>query len=142
MVASPTEDCPTHRALIAEGVPHNVLPCKGEFGYGQQLARLWQEGEGFTLLEHDVIPWVGAIRQLEECDGCWCSFPYAKSGRTLHSLGFIKFSNWLVSEHPELAEGWSGEPWQSLEAPVLRAALSIAPPCEHGPAVGHAREPD
>lgn len=138
VIASPSEDCVAHRALEQEGVPHDVLLCEGQFGYGKHLARLWG-GEGFVLLEHDVVPWVGAIQQLQDCEGDWCGFRYAKGGSTIRALGCVKFSDRLA--RLEITEGWSREPWFSLESKVLRAVHRVTEVCKHSPALGHAKWP-
>lgn len=141
MVAALERDSVAHRALVAEGVPHQEHVCEGYLGYAAVVSEAWRRG-GFILLEHDIVPWVGAIQELQDCESDWCAFAHAKSGRTLRALGLNKFSDRLVSEYPYLWEEWESEPWQFLERGVLVAAARVAEVCEHSPAVGHAREPD
>ncbi len=145
VVASPTPDCVAHRVLKAEGIPHDVLLCEGEYGYGEHLTRLWEGGEGFTLVEHDVAPWPGAVRQLEECERDWCMYHYPKDGAMTRGLGCAKFSDRLVSGYPELAD-WEQTEWRILDGAVgaavaetLRAEDPQHPLCYHIPPVAHAR---
>lgn len=62
----------------------------GKYGYGRFFADRWKEGAGFVNVEHDVVPWPGAIELLTGCPQPWCGFAY-----TDH--------RW--DEHPELVHG-------------------------------------
>ena len=37
VVASPEQDCAAHRALRAEGVPHEIALCTDDLDYGQLM---------------------------------------------------------------------------------------------------------
>lgn len=136
LVAAVHPGCAAHRALCAEGVEHEEHVCDGPTGYAALVADAWRQG-GFVLVEHDVVPWVGAIRQLEECEGDWCGFRYAKGGSTIRALGLVKFSERLARAHPDLADDWPGVAWPELEAAVLPAVSRVARVCKHGPPAGH-----
>lgn len=140
-----------HLALLAEGIDHTVETLEGFFGYTRLLSRLWREGEGFVLLEHDIAPWFGAIHQLWDCEWQWCMFEYPKlGGRLTSGLGCAKFSDELVAGHPEFAEHWCGVSWHSLDGAVstsIRQALHREHPeryplCTHAPPLAHARRLD
>lgn len=138
LVAAVHPDCIARRALLAEGVEHEEHVCEGPRGYGELVADAWRDG-GFVLVEHDVVPWVGAIRQLEECAGDWCAFRYAKGGSTVRALGLVKFSDRLVRAHPDLGDVWRSVHWQALEASVLGSVSRVVSVCKHGPPAGHVR---
>jgi hypothetical protein len=138
LVAAVRPDCIASRALLAEGVEHEEHVCEGPRGYGRMVAEAWGDG-GFVLVEHDVVPWVGAIRQLEDCAQDWCGFRYAKGGSTVRALGLVKFSDRLTRAHPGLSEHWPSVHWQALETSVLGAVSKVSPVCKHGPPAGHAR---
>lgn len=134
-------DCPAHQALAAEGISHDVLICTGTTGYAMNLSTLWGMGEGFVLVEHDVVPWPGAVQELTDCESDWCRFRYPKGGRLIRSLGCCKFSERLTKEHPGLPERWQGEPWWTVENSMLLAvsqALS-GESCTHSPPVAHVK---
>lgn len=135
LVAAVRPGCTAHRALCAEGVPHDEHLCEGPLGYAGMVADAWRDG--FVLVEHDVVPWVGAVRQLWDCPGDWCAFRYAKGGSTIRSLGLVKFSARLVRSNLGLADGWRGVEWRELETAVLGAVSKLVPVCKHAPAVGH-----
>jgi hypothetical protein len=131
--------CVASLVLAAEGVDHDVCLVDGNEGYAELVAGLWERGEGFILVEHDVCPWVGAIQQLMDCENPWCSFYYAKDGGTIRALGCVKFSDRLVQFNPGLSEGWRGTHWLALDGTVLSAVASKVGVCVHRPALGHAR---
>lgn len=138
LVAAVQSDCAAHRALRAEGVAHEEHVCAGRFGYGRLVAAAFQRGEGFVLVEHDVVPWVGAVAQLVECEGDWCGFRYARSGSTVRALGLVKFSDALVRRMPRaFVSGWRGVEWPVLESAVLGAVSAFGQVCKHGPPAGH-----
>jgi hypothetical protein len=41
--------------------------------YAEQIAQWWAIGEPFIIVEHDVVPWPGAIEMLAECPEPWCA---------------------------------------------------------------------
>lgn len=136
--------------LYAEGVEYETGLVDGELGYSLFIADIWERGEGFALVEHDVAPWVGALSELAVCQEDWCMFRYAKAGGLSRGLGCTKFSDRLVREYPRLADAWRGTSWRmtdgtvgSAVAAVLRAEDSERMlPCYHTPSVAHARGPD
>src|SRR5216117_825998 len=72
-------------------VPEYVLMEK-EDSYHDLLKRLWGQGETFVINEHDIIPWPGAIAQLEACDHPWCTHMYrCAAGWIGNGLGLAKF---------------------------------------------------
>jgi hypothetical protein len=44
--------------------------------YGDYFTRRWAAGRSFVNVEHDVVPWPGAIDQLVRCPEPWCHFDY------------------------------------------------------------------
>ena len=73
--------------------------CVENDSYYRLLLNLWHEGETFILVEHDIIPWPGAITELANCSGSWCVFPY--NVHTDGSLGCTKFHGELLRKHPD-----------------------------------------
>jgi hypothetical protein len=55
---------------------YNYTPYKleGPFGYCSYFAERWDEGETFINVEHDTVPWPGAIEALLECSEDWCGY--------------------------------------------------------------------
>jgi hypothetical protein len=48
--------------------------------YLELVQQLWRDGEGFLILEHDVVPREGDLQGLVECPRYWCGFHYSFSG--------------------------------------------------------------
>jgi hypothetical protein len=142
VVAAVSHDCPAHLALAQEGVAHEVLICEGELDYGEHLARLWREGEGFVLVEHDVVPWPGAVRGLAECSYGWCAhaYPWDDDG-LVTSLGCVKFGYQVLQRFPALPDAWAGVPWRDVDGHLLHALSRayMVTVHEHLPPVAHAR---
>ena len=136
--------------LYAEGVEYETGLVDGELDYSLFIADIWERGEGFALVEHDVAPWVGALSQLAACQEDWCMFRYAKAGGLSRGTGCTKFSGRLVREYPDLADAWRGTPWPMIDGTVGSAVAAVLRaenpermlPCYHTPSVAHARGPD
>lgn len=45
-------------------------------GYPRFLKRRWSEERTFINVEHDVVPWDGALESLWACEQPWCAFAY------------------------------------------------------------------
>ena len=132
-------DCAAHRALATEGVEHEVVLMAGDRDYSRLLTSLWADGEGFTIVEHDVVPFPGAISGLEDCDQPWCVhwFPFAKNA-IRPALGCIHFSTELVSGNPHIDRHWGDSVWNELDGKVYPAITALCgSPHRHHPDVAH-----
>ena len=113
--------------------------------YGRLFTELWQAGEGFTLVEHDIVPWPGAIAELEACEQECCAFEYPNG--TIHaeprsgwcaSLGCIKFATSLLKRVPYDPE-WQNRGWDELDGAVFGTLQGQATVHVHSPPVAHAK---
>ena len=68
--------------------------------YHELLLDIWHQGEGFLVVEQDVVPYVGAIEELEQCPEPWAGKPYWIGSGFYAYLGFTRFSDTLLREHP------------------------------------------
>ena len=64
----------TQVALIP--YPYEPIELTDDYQYWQFLRERWEAGENFINIEHDCIPWPGAIESLEQCPYNWCGFWY------------------------------------------------------------------
>lgn len=71
--------------------------------YGRLVKHMWGIGNGFVLVEDDVVPWPGAINQMLECGEDWCAFEFPRTQPTYEprsgwclGLGCVRFSHALV----------------------------------------------
>lgn len=109
--------------------------------YRQLLQTIWEQGETVVLVEHDVVPWPGAIEELAGCSGLWCACTYRINGGIgiFHGLGCTKISGALMQQLPNL---WDepGE-WSVLDQRLWFAAREIRQePHGHRPPVIHLSE--
>lgn len=100
--------------LKADGVDATYIQMLDEGHYSRLLADLWRAGGSFILLEHDVLPWPGALRQLWDCPENYCAFPYRLSGCVGLAMGCNKFSTNLLKAYPYTFDA----PWNILDGKV------------------------
>jgi hypothetical protein len=133
------EDCPAVLALRAEGLRPEVVIMADDLAYGRLLAALWTTGEGFILVEHDIVPWPGALARLATCSASFCAYRYPLGGSTGCELGCVRFGTDLLRSHPDLPIAWSGVTWQYLDTRLFKAlrACGHDTPHVHEPAVAH-----
>lgn len=139
-------------ALAADWITPDKYFMENDFSYFDLLSRLWGEEETFVIVEHDVVPWPGAIAEILSCSESWCAFPYRLSfspGYT-PALGCTKFSAEIQKQTPgaweRLAEGLDfscqEDPrhWLGLDGRiglVLGSMIGKAWPHRHEPPVTH-----
>jgi hypothetical protein len=110
----------------------------GDRDYSRLLTDLWREGEGFTIVEHDVVPFPGAISALEACEEPWCVhwFPFAPNA-IRPALGLVHFSTGLINS---IRLGWDCD-WWHLDGQVYPMLhLCAGDPHRHHPDVAHLKE--
>lgn len=139
-----SETCEAARALNAEGVEFSLVRMEDERHYGRLLADLWKLGRGFTVVEHDVVPWPGALRRLDSCEREWCGYEYplGQRGKLGGALGCVRFSTRLIEAHPNLADAWGSSSWRGLDGRVqidVGRASGREHYHVHQPPVAHAR---
>lgn len=110
----------------------------GDDGYRQMMRQLWEAGETFINIEHDIIPWPGAIEELWGCPCEWGTYSYRYHGGIgiAHMLGLAKITDKLIKRLPDL---WD-EPahWSQLDQKLFFAAREIGQePHLHRPPVIH-----
>lgn len=100
---------PAQDALRDQGVEFEVVDVSADpLEYGRLLRRLWEAGDTFVLVEHDLVPPAGAIAELLDCDRPLCGFDYAghEGDAVGHSLGVTKFGDELMAIAPDAWKGW------------------------------------
>lgn len=122
---------------------------------GEEWDRALAEGKGLIIVEHDNLPWPGAIDQLAGCRRGWCALPYYDLAHLRYPLGCVKLSNRVLErtrviwthEHTDWwlqASGSKKDPrddWQPVDLYVqdcfrrLRLRLH-----RHGPPILHMHE--
>lgn len=123
--------------------------------YSRLLAGLWEAGDAFLVVEHDVEPTAEAVTQAAVCSCPWSVSPYKGSGPShaeaamlTGSLGCTRFSAALLAEVPDamqranaLNDGASVCPpghWQRLDARLLHVLRDAGFwPHQHVPVLHH-----
>ncbi len=97
----------TEIALI--GYEYTPVKVSGKYGYSTYFKQLWSEGQTFINLEHDCVPWAGAIESLRECERDWCVFDYSLPVHRMRSLeaevnglplGLMKIGASVIAQTP------------------------------------------
>lgn len=112
-----------------------------EDSYRRLLRRIWYERKPVVLVEHDILPWYGAIEELFNCMGQWCSCAYRYRGGygIYHGFGCTKLSTELMVHTPHV---WD-EPghWSTLDQRLYFTARGIGQePHPHRPPVIHLKQ--
>lgn len=74
---------------------------EGDRAYYDLLAGLWDDGESFCVVEHDVAVHETALDELAACPHDWCSFPFQYGNTVTHGLACVKFSAELIARNPD-----------------------------------------
>lgn len=97
------------RALVGEGIAPILVDCTGDdYAYWRNVFA--DPDEPFLVVEHDVIPWPGALAELQACPREWCAVPYRIHGAFMDGLGCTKFPAIAVDR----------DDWRSLHGTVER----------------------
>jgi len=129
-----------------EGLEVTEVVMNDRLHYGRMFTERWQTGSGFILVEHDVVPWPGTLRQLVACIEEFCAFEYPAGGPIVEeprsgwcvSLGCTKFSSDLVERIPyDIA--WQNRAWDELDGAVFATLQNEADLHIHYPPVAHAK---
>lgn len=134
-------DCPAARALLTEGVPCEIVALQGDYDYGEAVAGMWAQGDEIVVLEHDVVPWPGAMNAISGCEHPWCVYEYPFAPNALgHAIGCLRVSEELVRSDLDLPDMWAGVPWNQLDAALYRALAAASgerEPHIHTPPLAH-----
>jgi len=105
-----------------------------DFAYDRLIRTLWAEGQPFIIVEHDILPWPGALRELWECECAWGAFPYYIFGQFRTQLGCTKFDPAKLGACP-----LPDEPvhWSRLDWAIITGLLDRETGHLHQPAVTH-----
>jgi hypothetical protein len=139
----------TVAAVAGSGHPHRFVAMDpGDVGaYGRLFRRLWEEGETFVIVEHDVVPTGDQLKEILTCGHSWCSYAYDQS---LYPpgpyFGLVRFDSSVMAAHPRAADvalliGRSRDQeaeWWHIDSLVARdLQIRGVPWTQHQPPVTH-----
>ena len=127
--------------LRAQAVQPELHKVNDGDGYWTLLRDSWAEGREFFIVEHDVLVWQGAIQQMTECEGDWCSLPTICRGRMITTtFGCVRFGQATIDRNPDF---WEDIPttWFHLDAGFAdKMGWPYIRPHVHWPAATHLNE--
>ena len=88
-------------------VPVTLVDVSGsKWGYLDFMTAAWSKGEDFITMEHDIVPWPGAIETLVLCPHPWCFFGYQQgvdfAGCGANPLGLARFRAPMMTAMPDV----------------------------------------
>lgn len=95
----------------------------GDDAYFEAVKSMWNQGETFVIVEQDILPWPGALKEIYECSHRFCILwtPHWQSinrdGSWTYAHGIVKYGSGLINQIPnyfnEYAEThhWSQFDW-------------------------------
>jgi hypothetical protein len=138
LVVPYTQLRPETRAALADQDVTFVDVSGGDDHYFWLVQALWHRAEGAIIIEHDVVPYPGAIDALRGCPGDWCGVPtlVGINWRPFH--GCVKFSAELMARHPDTVNRLEDHHWQAFDGPMDRYLLQQGEHVHmHWPAARH-----
>ena len=128
--------------LEEEGINARYVSTHEPEGYWRCLAEAWEEGTSFIVLEGDKYPAPGALLELWECPGWWCTYPVpmreSEEPAPYPSLACTKFAWQLMTAAPllmqhagELDVGLGEREWSRLDLVVQGLLHNITEPHYH-----------
>lgn len=124
------------RNLEAQGVDYELADVSGsDEAYPDLLGSLWRHGEPFVVVEHDILPWPGAVHELIDCPEPLCGFPYVLGNRIGAYLGCTRISARVIAatQYP-----WPHRSWAGLDLAIFAMVRSAGFGFHvHHPAVVH-----
>jgi len=121
--------------LATQGLRPRMVRCDRTYSYDLLFRELWAAGTPFILVEHDVLPWPGALVELWACPEPWCGFPYHVFGELRSYLSCTKFDPTRLGEVPLPADL---ESWYTMDKIIEQTLMSRGHKGHlHGPPVSH-----
>lgn len=93
--------------LVEKDVQYEIVDVYLDpWAYTGHLEECWHRGETFVNLEHDIVPWPGAITAITECTEPWCFYGYVPEIDCVKNgcapLGLAKITSELIKLYPDV----------------------------------------
>lgn len=111
----------TKAALPPDAMIVDVSDGPGEDNsrYYWLLQALWFRKEGMLTVEHDVVPYEGAIEGLLTCEQPWCAVPYQVGINIGTWLGLTKFAPEIMVAVPDAFDRMERTAFDSIDGQLL-----------------------
>lgn len=131
---------PTEFRLRDWGVHYEWREVDATYAYAKMLTDLWREGEGFLLLEHDVVPTSPEqLTEIRTCPKPWCAAPYISPVMML-GMGVTKLTDEALAASQDIPEVFHGMHWSTIDSKLIPALESRFPLHGHFPPFDHQRQ--
>lgn len=95
-----------------------------EESYFNLMREAWLAQKTFILIEHDLVPWPGALTQIWQCEAPFCTYPaphgIGPDRKYTYGLGILKFDEMLMKWFPDHLEDPSlTRKWYHLDGEVF-----------------------
>lgn len=125
-----------------ENIGPHWMPMVDDEAYWRLLSDQWRKGGKFLVVEHDILPWPGALRELWDCPEPWCSMPYYLQSGIGYAFGCTKFD---PARMPEMAEALTvvDRYWYNLDTSLIsyvRDTFGVKVHHHPGPPVIHVNQ--
>lgn len=131
--------------IALRNYPYTPVEITDTYTYRQYWWDRWADGQSFINVEHDVVPWPGALDALWDCPQDWCAYGYHPNDNFDGSqtgpinlfpyLGCVKFSGTLIASTrcDRLND------WLTIDCDLAKSLTNAGyTPHQHRPAVTNA----
>lgn len=105
--------------LALRGYHPTLVKLDDAWGYTDYWQARWDEREDVISVEHDIVPWHGALEAMDECPEAWCFHQYS-AGETVPPgtpyFGCVKITSRLMDKMPDVWERQRSATWGEAAA--------------------------
>jgi hypothetical protein len=106
--------------------------------YHWLLEGFWHRQQGVLIVEHDIVPYPGAIASLQACAEDYCGVPYLVGRNFVVDLGLTRFSAAIMAAYPDAVDRMEDDHWKSQDGQMLGYLRPLrGEPHWHWPAARH-----
>lgn len=102
--------------------------------YWDTIVRLWREqsqrGQGFCLVEHDMVPELQQLAELDNCTSDWCGIPFPENYMN-GACGCCRYSAELVERLPDIPDAMEEIALTHLSSEHTKILLADGHPMPH-----------
>jgi hypothetical protein len=145
VIPAMSRPCLPEMALRTNGYSPQVVIMEDDYHYSRLFNDLWDAHEDFIIVEHDIVPWPGAIESFFGCNQHWCGFQYPQGGAWGGGLGCVRFTGAFTKAFSKFPGIWKNPHWYVLDRDTMetiRKNTEYDYYCVHTPPVAHLKDLD
>lgn len=90
------------KTQMTPGAEFVELPADDPYAYWRLIVRLYEHGDDFCIVEHDIVISREQLDSLDECIEPWCAYGYKRGGAEMVALGVMRLKSWVMAQYPNL----------------------------------------